>query len=368
MFFIDKYKPLYYDNEPIYNTKEININKKIKKYIFKGHQYQNCFFHTDILEKFKNISKDNCIPHIILYGPHGSGKKTIIRLFLEMIFDKDINNLKDVNYKVSGSGNTTTEILIKQSNYHIVINPTNTNFDRYLIQDVVKEYAKRIPINIFSVKKNFKIVLINNVDKLSYYAQTSLRRTMEKYSSTCRFILWCNTLSKVIEPLSSRCLPFRIQSPTNKEILKYILMICNYENIKIDLNKINSLINTSNCNIKKILWNLELFKEFKSNDQCLTSYEETILMIFNLIKNGKNANILVIRELIYTILITNISGTDIIVNLVEKLLNSTKINNEDKYKIIEKATYFEHKLIKGRREIIHLEGFIQSVLKILFDK
>ena len=179
-------------------------------------------FHKKELELLKKMSQDESIPHIIFYGPDGAGKKTLIRLFLEMLYDSEVNKLDDSIYKVSGSGNSNTDIIIKQSNYHIVIEPNNTNFDRYLIQDVVKEYAKKVPLNVFTAKKCFKTVLINNVDNLSYYAQTSLRRTMEKYSSTCRFIMWCKSLSRVIDPIRSRCYCFRIPAPSDGDMIELI--------------------------------------------------------------------------------------------------------------------------------------------------
>ena len=110
------------------------------------------FIHNDILKKLKIMSKDESIPHIIFYGPSGCGKKTTINLFLEMLYNKDVHQLAECTYNVIGSGNSKKSELIKQSNYHIVIDPKNNNFDKYLIQDVVKEYAKRIPLNVFTIK------------------------------------------------------------------------------------------------------------------------------------------------------------------------------------------------------------------------
>jgi replication factor C subunit 3/5 len=198
MFFIDKYAP-----------KSANDSK----------------LHKDILKLLDFISKDDSIPHLIFYGNDGVGKRRIIKLFLEMLYGDGVNNIEENMYIVSGSGNKVKEVLVKQSDFHIMIEPVDNNFDKYLIQDVVKEYAKRIQINLFKSKKIFKSVMINNLDNLSYYAQTSLRRTMEKYSGTCRFIMWCKSLSKVIEPLKSRCICIRIGAPTNDELFKLALTI-----------------------------------------------------------------------------------------------------------------------------------------------
>lgn len=69
-----------------------------------------------------------------------------------------------------------------------------------------------------AVGLNFAVVVLTEVDKLSKEAQHALRRTMEKYMSTCRLILICNSSSKVTEPVKSRCLGIRIPAPTEEEV------------------------------------------------------------------------------------------------------------------------------------------------------
>ena len=130
MFLIDKYRP---------ETKDTSE------------------FHNDILSMLEIMSNDESIAHIIFYGPDGSGKKTIMNIFLKMLFGEHIKNSKSVSYEIESSGGKKTIEKIKQSNYHIEINPTGTNYDRYLIHDIVKKYARTEPLNkIF--KSNKKLV------------------------------------------------------------------------------------------------------------------------------------------------------------------------------------------------------------------
>lgn len=351
MFFVDKYSP---------------------------HTKNEAIFHKKELETLQFMAKDDSIPHIIFYGNEGCGKKTLIKLFLEMIYDERVHKLNDSIYKVSGSGNNTSDVVIKQSNYHIVIDPTNTNFDRYLIQDVVKEYAKKIPLTIFSSPKYFKTVLINNVDNLSYYAQTSLRRTMEKFSGTCRFIMWCKSLSRVIDPIRSRCYCFRIPSPLRSELFEMMVMISYKESIKLSLDDYIYILDSCKGNIKKVLWMLQL-KKF--GESYLTSYDKTINDIVkqilpNPIKNDIDENnnvnnicdinaIISIRDILYKIMITNVTGTNIIKSITNKIFRKTNMNEKSKFFIAEVAAKFEHNLIRGRREIMHLEAFIMGLMYII---
>jgi replication factor C subunit 3/5 len=113
-------------------------------------------------------------------------------------------------------------------------------YDRYVVQDVIKEMAANKSLNAgggFSAgidnssasledlgssnkrkKVDYKIVVLMEVDKLTRQAQAALRRTMEKYSSSCRLILCCNNQSKVIEPVRSRCLGIRVAAPSVDEV------------------------------------------------------------------------------------------------------------------------------------------------------
>lgn len=331
MFFVDKYSPKTIDDAII---------------------------HKDELKKLQRMSKDESIPHLIFYGPEGCGKKTMINHFLEMIYGPSVNKIVEILYTVTGSGNSVQQIPIKQSPFHIIIEPNNNNFDRYLIQDVVKEYAKKVP-NVFTNSRCFKIVLINNIDNLSYYAQTSLRRTMELYSDTCRFIMWSRSLSKVIDPLRSRCYCFRLKSPTQADLMEILLRISTIEKVDMKLEDYDDIISRADSNIKTALWLLEL-KKF--NESFKTSYDDIIDTIISYITSYNLNNLQHIRLLLYKIMITNISGTQIIKDLVKKLLEIKDISFECKIEIPEISAKFEHNLIRGRREIIHLEAFINDVM------
>ena len=76
---------------------------------------------------------------------------------LENIYDKSVHQIKEVKYTILGYGNTKTKVDIRQSNYHIIIEPNNNGFDKYLIQEIVQEYARRQMLNIFKTKKNLKL-------------------------------------------------------------------------------------------------------------------------------------------------------------------------------------------------------------------
>lgn len=347
MFFIDKYG--------------LDLSNRWESNGVYKHNHHT--FHIKDLEKLKVMSEDESIPHIIFCGPQGCGKKSVIGAFLEMIYNKEVRNLQSRTYTVVGSGNSVHEVVVQQSNYHIVIEPNSNNFDRYLVQDVVNEYAKRGPLNMFTSKKSFKTVLINNIDSMSYYAQTSLRRTMEKYSDTCRFIMWSRSLSKVIDPLRSRCYCFKLEAPSDDDMLEMLLKVSAQEKINMGPGDYQKILNKASGNIKTALWFLQLKQLGESIE---TTYDKIMNIIIKKILTVNLRSMISIRDLLYRIMITNISGTTIIKDITDRLLNHSEVSFKCKLDLVELAAKFEHNIIRGRREIMHLEALVAEIMKLFY--
>ncbi len=120
------------------------------------------------------------------------------------------------------STSTTIEFSIFTSNYHIEMTPSdNDHNDRHIVQNVVKEIASNTNIESKS-GRGFKVLIINEADKLTKEAQGGLRRTMEKYVKNCRMILLCTNVHRLINPIRSRCLNIRLPAP-DSETIKGIL-------------------------------------------------------------------------------------------------------------------------------------------------
>lgn len=319
------------------------------------------FFNKNEITKIINMSKDEAIPHIIFYGPEGCGKKTCIQFFLESLYGPKIHKLLPVPYTFNGSSNVSQTIEVMQSEYHIIIEPNSVNSDKYLVQEVIKEYAKRT--SVVKENRSFKTILINNIDNMSYYAQTSLRRTLEQYSSKCRFIMWSRTLCRVIPPLLSRCYCFSIKSPSNRQLSEYMLRVAHQENIKLRFEDTVKILYKSDGNIKNILWLLE-FTKLGINYN--TTYDIILNKIWQSILNPDIFSLEQIRPDIYNIIITNINGNKIIKDLLNKIIASPEVTFDQAVQITNIAAKAEFNFIRGRHEIMHIEPFISGVKSVLF--
>jgi replication factor C subunit 3/5 len=261
--------------------------------------------------------------------------------------------------------------MIKQSKHHIIIEPNTNGFDKYLIQDIIQDYAKSELLNIFKNRKLFKVVVINKIDNLSYYAQASLRRTMEKYSNSCKFILVSDQLSKIIEPLRSRCLLVRVQLPTQEQIFESLLHITHKENINISFIKLKKIIENSDNSINHAIWLLEMYKyniKYTKNWENIIDVIVETINNFRITTNKKLYNILKnIRQQFYILFITNIPTKMIIRNIMIKLL---ELNHDLtlKYDIINITSIHEERLTQGTRHIIHFENYIIKLLFLFNNK
>ena len=342
----DSYNNIYNDVNSLIKLPNNEFSKIIDSMIYETHRYSH-------------------FQHLIIYGQQGTCKEYIINKLLQKIYGKSDIELKDIEYIVSGYSNTKTKIIIKQSKYHIIIEPNSNGFDKYLIQEIIQEYAKSQLLNILKNKKLFKIVVINKIDNLSYYAQASLRRTMEKYSNTCKFILVSNQLTKIIEPLRSRCLLIRIPLLNEEQILETLLYISHNENINISFNKLNNIIKNSDNIINHAVWLLEMHKyNIKYNNSWNNIIDDIIIMILNPKLNTEKKlykTMNKIRENFYLLFITNISTQIIIRKIMIKLLNNI-LDINLRYNIINISSIFEQKLNQGTRHIIQFEAYILRLI------
>lgn len=327
--------------------------------------YDDVFFHKEIYDRLKIMSDDNSIPHVIFHGPPGSGKKTMINIFLRMIYGDGISKLHTTLYNISGSGNKTKKEAVQNSDHHIIINPTSTNFDRYLVHEIVKRYAGSRNIEqTQNPNSKFKTIQISNLDRLSHSAQTSLRRMIEVNASTCRFVMWCDNLSNVINPLKSRCVCIRIPRPSENELFAYLTCVAVKKGFNPNIKQMCDIVQYSECNIRTALWCLQAYI---ANYDYKTNYDEAIKYMIRMIMTCDQSKIEDIRDVFFYIWITNYESVKIVRDILRFLIKSDKLNEECKMNIVITTSELEYDMLRGRRDIIHFDAFVMNIMKLMQD-
>jgi DNA polymerase III delta prime subunit len=157
------------------------------------------------------------IPHLLLYGKAGTGKTTLAKLIVKSI---------DCDY--------------------MIINASDEN-NVETVRNKVKNFASSMGF------KPFKIIILDEFDYMTANAQAILRNLMETFSGHCRFILTCNYVEKVIEPIQSRCQTFQIVPPTKKDVAMQISKILKSEEVEFEVKDLVPIIDAAYPDIRKII-------------------------------------------------------------------------------------------------------------------
>jgi replication factor C subunit 3/5 len=305
---------------------------------------------------------------------HGYNKTTLVNLLLQDLYGPDVLNVNQVQYNIEKYGAKGKVITVEQSQYHIVICPNGTGLDKYIIQEVVKEYASIELFQTNLTRVPYKIVLIKNADNLALYAQTSLRRTMEIYYKTCRFILCVNESSKIIEPLRSRCSLIRMSKPTNNDLITFLTNVSQKEHMSLPYTTIKYIVMKSNRDVNTCLWWLQHYK-YGITDFTISwkTYLKQIITTINYVYKNKKVvkqlAILQLRKIINELLLTNITCSEIMNELIYQLINS---HPEYGYKMqllfVNLFYKYDQNMATGTRHIIHIETLFIHLLKIAYER
>ena len=187
----------------------------------------------------KYLDQDD-IQNFIFYGPAGTGKTTLAKLI--------VNNLDCDYLYINASDERGIET----------------------IRDKVTSFSSTISF------KKIKVVILDEADFLTIQAQASLRNTIETFSRSTRFILTCNFIERIIDPLQSRCQTLKIVPPSKKEVAKHLSEILNKEQTEFELKALANIVNKHHPDIRKMLNIIQL--STKDNELVV---DESILVSSN---------------------------------------------------------------------------------------
>jgi replication factor C subunit 3/5 len=333
--------------------------------------FEEITFNHPVAEQLQNFAQAVDAPHIILQGAEGSGRRTFALLYLQTKY-----HLEHIKVRHQSIGIKTTnkmaELQMLYSDYHYQIDPSiHTVHDRLIIQTFIKNILQTKPYNA-----PYHTIIISNADKLTFEAQQSLRRTLEKSAKNCRFIFLVNQESTMIDPLMSRCVRFRLSSPTEQEICETLKKIVVAEKIAFLDEQIQQIAQYSKRNLLKAINTLQFLH---LNDPTYLSKRSLIRfdtintvdiylsdLIECLIGIKDASGVLQIRERLYDLLVQCVDPVRLLKNIFEGLFEHVKKHAPEKgHKLVQILSKYENTLRQGSKPVYHIEGFCMSVIVLL---
>ena len=296
-------------------------------------KFEEVVGQQEIIKRVRSHVQSLNIPHLLFAGPAGIGKSTLALIIVKELFkDKWKENYLELN----ASDERGIDV----------------------VRQKVKDFARTK-----SLSESFKIIFLDEADALTRDAQQALRRTMENFTKTCRFILSCNYSSKIIEPIQSRCVVFRFRRLDKTAAFEILKQISSKENLEMDEKSLEALYNVSegDCrrmiNILQACSNTKEITEDRIYSVVKSAQPSEVRSVLNLALTG---NFLQSREKLLDLMLTqSLSGLDLI-KAVQKEIPNLNAEDRIKLKLIEKCGEIEFRLVEGSDEFIQLESLLAT--------
>ena len=287
----------------------------------------------EIVTRAAAFVRQNNMPNLLLLGPPGVGKTTLSLVIAKQLYGE---------------------------NWRLNVLELNASSERGIdvIRNDVKNFARTKSIG----NTPFKICILDEADSLTKEAQQALRRTMENYTATCRFILLANYSSKIIEPIQSRCAVFRFKPLAREQLMVIIEKIAESETLQVDDKAKDSLIEVSGGDCRKLENVMQSCAAVAG-----TITEESVYSIASAAKSKEIKEIISLalanrfvearNKLLETMLNHGLAGLDVIRQIQKETL-SADADGVTKMELIKACGDAEFRMSEGSDEFIQLEALL----------
>jgi len=297
----------------------------------------------EIVERLKSFVKSKNVPHCIFAGPPGTGKTTAALCLARDFY-----------------GESYREHLME----------LNASDERGI--DVVRETVKTFARSRSIGEIPFKILILDEADNMTSDAQQALRRTMERYTETCRFIMCANYSGKIIEPIQSRCAPFRFTFLPREEHDNYIKHIADRENVQLLPDGAEAIFEVCGGDLRKAINTLQSAASVNKPVDAKLVYSITgraspadvKKMLTTAIKGDFLGARKQLRDMIQKY---GVAGSDIIRQIHTEIFKAAEIPEPWKIKLADIAGEIDYRLVEGSDEEVQLSALLARLVEAGYE-
>jgi replication factor C small subunit len=298
----------------------------------------NMVNQKEIVERLKSFVKSRNVPHCIFAGPPGTGKTTAaLCLARDLYGDAYRERLMELNASDERGIN--------------------------VVRETVKTFARVRSIGEIP----FKIMILDEADNMTSDAQQALRRTMERYTETCRFIMCANYSGKIIEPIQSRCAPFRFTFLPREEQDMYLKRIADNENVKLLKEGLDAIFEVCGGDLRRAINTLQAATSLNKPVDAKVVYSITGKAspadVRKMIETVMDGNFLDARKQLRDMIQKyGVAGSDIIRQIHTEIFRA-EIPEPWKIRLADVVGEIDYRLVEGADEEVQLSALLARLVE-----
>ncbi|MBI4360474.1 replication factor C small subunit [Candidatus Micrarchaeota archaeon] len=289
------------------------------------------------VERLKAYAEQKNVPHLLFAGPAGTGKTSAALALARGLFGE--------NYRAS---------------FHEMNASDERGID--VVRGKIKDFARTMAL----ADVPFKLIFLDEADALTNDAQQALRRTMEQYTKTCRFILNANYSSRIIEPIQSRCAVFRFGPLKQEDLQKLVLKVAAAEKLKLGEGAAEAVVHMAQGDARKVLNVLQaasvLGSSVSEDDVYKVAAQARPKEVQDMVNLAWKGSFLEARTQLDSLMVKyGLSGEDVMKQVYREIV-SMDLPDSVKVHLVDKVGEYSFRMSEGADERIQMEALLAQIV------